>query len=163
MRADAMAQWLAQKEGSCLSRESLSCVNSQLGGVLPQWYLTLVATLPIVGVELAWLAYPDEEGEDQLEWFEFADADLLVELNLATYPGELLRQLGYVVFAFGVNNAGNCYAFSITDGDDPAVYEVWHDAAQTIEEMKVALEHQYGVTRLSTRFSSFLQMLKVDV
>ena len=112
---------------------------------------------PLSGLEVGWLAYPEENGEDSIEWVQLLDLPLLSEINLESYPGILLNPLGYFIFGYASTWAGNCFAFSPAEGNDPPVYEIWHDSAQDEKGMEKAIRDRRGVTKISESFSSFFK------
>lgn len=143
--------------GTIVDRAEIISLSNDIGGVIPDWYVDLLAKYPLTGLELGWLAYPEQCGDDQLSWVEFIDMDTLRELNTASFPGILLNPLGYLVFAYGTTWAGNCLAFHVADGDNPPIYEIWHDAASDKDEMLNSIAEFKGVTKISDQLSDFFK------
>ncbi len=145
----------ARKSGTCINKQDLELLNFKLNGLIPDWYAEAVTQLPISGIEVGWLAFPEEVDFDGIEWVTLLDAKLLSECNLDSYLGNLLRPLGYFSFGYGSSWSGNCFVFKPEEGNDPPVYEVWHDAARNSDEMLNAIENKKGVKLVSESFSSF--------
>ncbi|MDJ0595912.1 MAG: hypothetical protein QNJ72_39010 [Pleurocapsa sp. MO_226.B13] len=153
----AIEDFLSKKEekGNIIPKENLIELNGKLNDIIPNWYIEMFSKYPLAGLEVAWQAYPDEEGDDSIEWVQLLDFNLLTEINLESYPGIYLFPNGYFSFGYGSSWAGNCFVFNHAESDDPAVYEVWCDAAQSISEMKVAFKEGTGVKKVSDSFSEF--------
>jgi hypothetical protein len=145
----------SSKFGTCMNKRDLDTLNFKLNGLIPDWFTEAVTQLPVSGIEVGWLAFPDVEEFDGIEWVTVLDARLLSECNLDSYLGNLLRPLGYFSFGYGSSWSGNCFAFNPEEGEDPPVYEVWHDAAGNSNEMRKAIENKEGVKMVSKSFSSF--------
>ncbi len=145
----------SRKSGTRINKKILESLNSKLNGLIPDWYTEAVTQLPVSGIEVGWLAFPDEKEFDGVEWVTILDANLLSECNLRSYLGNLLRPIGYFSFGYGSSWAGNCFAFNPEEGNDPPVYEIWHDAASNSNEMIKAIENKKGVKIVSTSFSNF--------
>ena len=134
------------QNGSCMSHKELLSVNSAINNVMPNWYIDFASSVPISGIEIDWQAYEPEEDFDGIETIQIVDEAMLKELNIDCYPGCYLNQMGYFVFGYGATNAGNCFAFHNDSKVDPGIYEVWHDAAHSIKELKEAFKDKKGVT-----------------
>ena len=132
----------------------MATLRAALGGKIPDWYVSLLSKLPISGIEVGWQAFPPEEDFDGIEWLEILDAPLIKEINLDGYPGQILFELGYFCFGYGSTWAGNCFAVNCQE-EDPAVYEVWHDAARDKQKMEKAIEELSGVKMVARSFSEF--------
>lgn len=139
--------------GKVLERDDLEALNSKLDRLIPEWYIDIVTTMPLSGLNIGWQAFPPEDDFDGVEEITLLDTSLLNECNLESYPGKHLLKIGYFSFGYGSNWAGNCFAFNPMDGSNPPVYEVWHDAAQNPEEMLAAIKERNGVSLVATKFS----------
>lgn len=148
--------------GSIVDSAEMTLLSDDIGGIIPDWYIELLAKYPLTGLELGWLAYPEECGDDQLSWVEFSDINTLRELNTVSFPGVLLNPLGYFVFAYGATYAGNCLAFNVADGDNPPIYEIWHDVASNKDEMLKSIAQLKGVTKISVCLSDFFKNAVVE-
>ena len=141
--------------GKILSEKELESLNKKLNGLIPNWFIEVITETPLAGLEVGWQAFPPEEDYDGVEWVTLLDAELLSECNIDSYPGSFLWPLGYFTFGYGAAWAGNCFAFNPQEGEDPAVYEVWHDTARNTDEMIKAFKENKGVKKVSESFSGF--------
>lgn len=139
--------------GVIQNSEAISDLKREIGPVFLAGYASLLQSLPLAGAELLLQLYPQEDDFDGTEEICFADVPLLLELNKECYPGIYLNPNNFFVFAYGGSGAGNCFAFNVMDQSDPAVYEVWHDAAHSVEGMAKALNELTGVNRVASHFS----------
>ena len=157
MHIESVLNYLSRsnKTGASITIEEIKSLNEKLNGLIPVWYQEILERSLIVGVELGCKTLPPEEGFDGIEEVTILDKNLLRECNLESYPGKLLWPLGYFTFGYGSTWAGNCFVFNPEEGEDPPVYEVWHDAGRNIEELKVAFKDKRGVKLVSKSFSSF--------
>ena len=59
-------------------------------------------------------------------WVEVADADGILSESLEFYPGLAILPVGYVNFGGG-DGSGDPYFICVHEGEDPPLYEVYHD------------------------------------
>lgn len=141
--------------GEKLERDELDKLNAELLGVIPNWYVDLISNNPLSGMEIGWQSSQPEDDYDGIEWIQILDIPLLKEINSEGRPGEFLSKLGYFIFGYGSAWGGNAFAFS-SSAEDNKIYEVWHDTAQNIDEMVVAIEELKGVAVVAKSFSKLL-------
>ncbi len=140
-------------EGALQDRAELLVLNERLDGLIPSWYIDLLATIPIAGLHLGWQAFPPNDDFNGIEEITMLDLPLLAECNLESFPGVHLWVNGYFTFGYGASWAGNCFIFKPDEGPNPPVYEVWHDAAHDPQAMLVAIEEKAGVRLVANSFS----------
>lgn len=95
--------------------------------VYPAWLLSLLAGVPLCGLELGWQTCDPEPDFDGIEWVEVSDADRILWESLEGYPGLAILPAGYVNFGGDVGGGGDPYFIPINEGEDPPVYQVYHD------------------------------------
>ena len=110
-------------------------LNADLGGIIPEWYVTVMTTLPLAGLELGRQSYEPEPGDDGLFWLDWMDIDGTRGEMLEAHPGIPLLQAGYLCVAGCSHGTGNQYFIPTTEGDDPPFYNVYHDVGEEAEEI----------------------------
>lgn len=155
MIKESVSNFLEKSEevGRVLVRADLDALNQKLDGLIPDWFIEIVTTLPVSGVNIRWQAFPPDDDFDGIEEITLLDTSLLNECNLESYPGKYLWINGYFTFGYGANWAGNCFAFNPDEGSNPPIYEIWHDAAHDPEGMLVAIKEKKGVRIVVSKFS----------
>jgi hypothetical protein len=94
--------------------------------VYPAWLLNLLSTLPLCNLRLGWQAFDPEPGFDGISWVEVSDAEGILSESLELYPGLAICSAGYVNFG-GSDGTGDPYFLCAHQGEDPPLYEVYHD------------------------------------
>ncbi len=147
--------------GEVCDREALRALNERADGAIPAWYIDLLATFPLAGLELGWQSFDPEPDFDGMTWIVIADVHMLEAIMLDAYPGMYLYGHGYLPFAYGSLNAGNVFVLETASGDPP-IYEVWHDISQDPNVLVQAIKSGEPGTRVIDRaLSSFLRSAPV--
>jgi hypothetical protein len=94
--------------------------------VYPVWLLDLLSAVPLCGLRLGWRAFPPKPDWDGVLWVEVSDAASILAESLELYPGIGILPAGYVNFGGG-DGSGDPYFVCAHEGDDPPLYEVYHD------------------------------------
>lgn len=97
----------------------------------PAWLLDLLSSVPLCGLELGWEAYEPAPDFDGVLWVEVSDAAGILSESLELYPGIAILQAGYINFAGGAGS-GDPYFLDARAGDDPPLYEVYHDVVSEV-------------------------------
>lgn len=122
--------------GKVIDRIEIEEVNAKLNGLIPDWFINIMTTYPISGIELAYQAYPPELDYDGLLWLELLNSqDIYSETN-ECYPGVAIQELGYFCIGGDSSGGGNPYFISTTQGDNPPVFQVYHDVSDNPEEIE---------------------------
>ena len=121
------------KRGRLLTNAELQTLQQKLGGVYPVWLSDLLTSAPLCGLELGWQAYPPEGDFDGIQWLEWADAAGVVSESVDCYPGAVILPSGYVNVASCSGGSGDPYFVCIHDGQDPPLYQVFHDVSDQPE------------------------------
>jgi hypothetical protein len=103
--------------------------------VYPSWLLDLLSVVPLCGLELGWHAFDPEPDFDGVEWVRVSDADGILWESLEGYPGLGILPAGYVNFAGDAGGGGDPYFVPVHEGDDPPLYQVYHDVGSESEEI----------------------------
>ncbi len=65
-RAGSVAQ-----VGSRAAPEEMIALNQECGGIIPGWYIELVTTYPLCGLELGWQSSAPDEDDDGVSWMNW--------------------------------------------------------------------------------------------
>ena len=109
-------------------------INKELGGVIPTWYIELVTTIPLAGLEIGWQEPGHEQPDDTIYWAEWFDAQNARLEALELHPGKSILSHGYLCVADG-NGTGDQYFISLRDGEDPPLYQIDHETDEDAEEI----------------------------
>jgi hypothetical protein len=109
-------------------------LNSELAGIIPTWYTELITTVPLVGLEFGWRSSEPEQDDDLL-WLWWMDAGNVRCEMLEAYPGIPLLRVGYLCVAGCSHGTGDQYFIPTTEGDDPPLYNIYHDIGGEAEDI----------------------------
>jgi hypothetical protein len=127
-RAGSVAQ-----AGSRAAPEEMMALNQECGGIIPGWYIELVTTYPLCGLELGWQSSAPDEDDDGVSWMHWSDPAGMRREMLEYYPGVAIHGRGYINVAGCSHGTGDPYFIRARDGDDPAVIQVAHDVSDDPE------------------------------
>ncbi len=155
--AEALAARAASAgiRGRTLTAEDRQRVAAALP-VYPTWLLDLLSAVPLCGLRLGWQAYDPEPGFDGVLWVEVSDAGGILSESLDLYPGVGIVPAGYVNFGGG-DGSGDPYFVCAHLGDDPPLYEVYHDVGT---EAEVILAE--GRKLVSPKLSEFFRVALLE-
>lgn len=118
--------------GRTESRDAIDEFNAECGGIIPDWYCNVLTTHPICGVELEW---PDPNDDGEFVGVEWMDIRNMRSEMLECYPGLAIRPNGYICIAGCTLGSGDQYYICGSDGDDPPVYQIYHDVSDVADEI----------------------------
>ena len=110
-------------------------LNADLGGIIPDWYITLMTSVPLSGMEFGRQAFEPEPGDDGVLWLWWMDANSIRSEMLEAYPGIPLLQAAYLCVAGCSHGTGDQYFIPTTEGDNPPLYSIYHDVGEEAEEI----------------------------
>ncbi len=110
-------------------------LNADLSGVIPAWYITLITTVPLTGLEFGRQASEPEPGDDGVLWLEWMGIENIRSEMLEAYPGIPLLQAAYLCVAGCSHGTGDQYFIPTAEGDDPPLYNIYHDVGEEAEEI----------------------------
>lgn len=132
-------------------------LNSELGGIIPAWYIELMTTVPLARLELGWQAFEPEPDDDGLLWLWWMDADSVRSEMLEAYPGIPLLRVGYLCVAGCSHGSGDQYFIPTDQGDDPPLYRIDHEAGDEADEILAN-----GRETVATSLSEFFRAAQVE-
>ena len=64
-RANEFVKWASDhgQKGRKANSDSLNELNQQMGGRIPDWYIELLTTIPICGLEVQWETVDGADGQ----------------------------------------------------------------------------------------------------
>ncbi len=115
--------------GTMSAASSWEQLNSELGGVIPSWYVELVTTIPLCNLEFGWQECEPEGNYDGVAWLQWLDVQEL-RGTLLNYPiaSSLLKQ-SYLCVAHCSHGSDDEYFLPIDQGNNPPLYQVDHEEA----------------------------------
>jgi len=119
-------------------------------GRIPLWYVELITTVPICGLELGWQAQEPVGDYDGVEWMEWSDPRNMRSESIDCYPGLAILEHGYVNVASDLSGGGDPYFIAAGKSQDPPLYQVYHDVSD--EAKAILAEGRNLVTRSLSGF-----------
>ena len=110
-------------------------LSSDLGGIIPEWYIELTTSVPLVGLEIGWQSSEPEQDDDGLAWLYWMGADDTRSEALEAYPGIAVVRRGYICVASCLHRTGDQYFIPTNQGDDPPLYNTYHDVGDSADEI----------------------------
>src|SRR5688572_2987753 len=112
--------------GTLAAADDLDRLGGDLGAHLPDWYRDLLATVPLIGLELG-VDAPESSEDDDVSWLLWLGPDAIHTESLELYPGTAVLPRGYVCVAGCAHGSGDQYFLNTTAGDDPPLVQIYHD------------------------------------
>ena len=134
------------QEGFCEAAAEWHTLNADLGGVIPDWYMTLMASVPLAGLGLG-----GTENYGGTEWF---DTSTIRFEATQLHPGMFILERGYFCVAGG-NGTGDQLFISAHDGEDPPLYQISHETGGDADNI-LANGREIVASSLSSFFSARL-------
>ena len=140
----------ADHSGKIVSPGEMQELQSQLTVPLPNWYGELLLRYPLAGAHLEYPRWDPEDGYDGYEPLQLATTKNVYNETEQCYPGLAIRELGYVCLAIDLTGGGDPYFIKVTEGDNPPVYQVYHD----VSDVGIVIE-QKGMVRIADSLAEF--------
>lgn len=119
-------------EGVVIDSKQWHSLNSKMGQIIPEWLIDLFTTYPL---SYAILEITDEDDEEMEYALEFVCPESMENESIEAYPGCAILELGYICIAEDPTGGGDPYFISISEGDNPPVYQIYHDVGDVGEEI----------------------------
>jgi hypothetical protein len=137
------------QSGRQADSDDLDRLARALGAYLPDWYRSLLATVPLIGLELGVVA-SGLEVDDEISWLEWLDPGSIHAESLDLYPGIAVLEYGYLCVGRCAHGTGDQYFLKTSASDDPPLVQIAHDAGANPD-----LILQNGVMEIATTLSGF--------
>jgi hypothetical protein len=115
--------------GATVERDDMDRLVADTGGRMPRWLADLFVSTPLSGLELGWQAYQPRADFDGVMRLKLSDARNIRSESLECYPGRAILDRGFINIASCTEGSGDPYFISADEGDDPPVYQVYHDVS----------------------------------
>jgi hypothetical protein len=129
--------------------DDLDRLGRALGAHLPDWYRDLLATVPLIGLELG-VVTPDASDDDDISWLLWLGPDAISTESLELYPGSAVLRHGYLCVGGCAHGSGDQYFLDTGAGDDPPLVQIYHDLGTEAERILAD-----GVVKVAPRLSAF--------
>lgn len=137
----------------CIGRladiDALTALNAEMGHRIPEWMISLITTVPLCGLEVDWRA---NDLDGAIEW---ADTNGIRSESIECYPGLAILERGFVNIGCDPYGSGDSYFIPTDRGDDPPVFQVYHDVSDQADEIL-----SNGLFEVSPRLSDLFRMAK---
>ncbi len=139
----------AGRRGSLGDLAALVTLNAEMGHRIPEWLISLITTVPLCGLEVAWQA---NDLDGSIEW---ADANGIRSESVDCYPGFAILERGFANIGCDPYGSGDSYFIPTDRGDDPPVFQVYHDISDQADEIL-----SRGLFEVSPRLSDLFRSAK---
>lgn len=137
-------------EGLIVSKEKWDATNAVMDGKIPKWFIELFTKYPL---SHAIMEIQDKENEDMEYVLEFVSPQWMESESIEAYPGCALLEHGYICIAADPTGGGDPYFINTLEGDNPAVYQIYHDVSDVGKEI---LAH--GRQKVADSFSELFEL-----
>src|SRR5262245_43511363 len=122
-------------QGTTADAQVLADLDRETHAGVPPWYVELLTTVPLCGLELGWPGYPPGEDEPGTAWMQWSSAVDMRTESLNRHPGLDIQGHGYLNVALDIDGNGDPYFMPVREGDDPPVYRVYDEAGWGPEQI----------------------------
>jgi hypothetical protein len=148
----AVERYLARSidTGRRVSHAEIKELQARLTVPLPDWYVELLLTYPLAGL---FLDYPLYEAEGEYDGFfsiEIANLQNIYSETEECHPGLAIKELGYACLAIDPTGGGDPYFMRVVEGDNPSVYQVYHDGGDVGTEIEAG-----GMVKIADSLAEF--------
>ena len=105
-------------------------LDERIKSVIPEWLKTMLIKYKIANLLIDTRDIDGEEISVQFNSFE-----LIQDAGLEAYPGLAILELGYLGIAEDPTGSGDPYFISLKEGNNPPVYQIYHDVSDVGEEI----------------------------
>ncbi|MBC7817669.1 MAG: hypothetical protein IAG10_12315 [Planctomycetaceae bacterium] len=117
------------QSGTCADAAELAALNSEMSERMPEWYVALLVSVPLCGLEVTWHS---EEADGAIEW---CDVKGIRSESLVCYLGIAILERGFINVGSDPYGSGDSYFMPTDQGDDPPVFQVYHDVSDQADEI----------------------------
>jgi hypothetical protein len=135
--------------GRLADLDALVALNAEMGHRMPKWLISLITTVPLCGLEVDWQV---DDLDGSIEW---ADAKGIRSESIECYPGLAILERGFVNIGCDPCGSGDSYFIPTDRGDDPPVFQVYHDVSDQADEIL-----SRGLFKVSPRLSDLFRSAK---
>jgi hypothetical protein len=147
----------ATDTGRRVSHTEIKELQARLTIPLPDWYVELLSTYPLAGLDLDFPLYEAEGDEDGYFPIEIATPQNIISETEECYPGLAIRELGYACLAIDPTGGGDPYFIKVAEGDNPPVYQVYHDVSDVGTEIEAM-----GMVKIADSLAEFFDKSRAN-
>lgn len=122
-------------KGKKAKHADMKWLQQEIENRLPQWYQDLLTSVPICDLELGWQAYEPDEEDDGIWWMIWSCPHEMKIESVDLYPGLAILERGFINVALDAMGRGDPYFIPTDQGDNPPLYQVYHDISYKAEEI----------------------------
>lgn len=137
-------------QGKKVSSDEIKELQSRLELRLPEWYLELMSKYPLAGLDLDYPLNEAEADDDGYRPIKMATTTDIYSESVECYPGLAMTELGYACLAIDPTGSGDPYFLKVAGGDNPPVYQVYHDVSDIGTEIEAK-----GMVKIANSLSEF--------
>jgi hypothetical protein len=136
----AAAQDLVQRaesvgiRGRVADPAAMEAAQKSLGGMIPDWYVELLTTVPLCRLEIGWEKYLSAHEPYGVELIRWSGPSELGDDPETCPPAIRNFRNGSICVGTYVNGT-EPYVMPVTEGDDPPIYQVYHDTSSGRDEV----------------------------
>ena len=134
--------------------DDLDRLGRDLGAHLPDWYRDLLATVPLIGLELG-IVVPESSEGDEISWLLWLEPDSICTESLELHPGTAVLRRGYLCVGGCAHGSGDQYFLNTRASDDPPLIQIYHDI-----EINADLILADGMVEIAPTLSGFFAEAK---
>ena len=140
----------SDRHGRTADTSSLSALNIEMGGRIPEWYQSLLTTVPLCGLEIDWRT---EDLDVRISW---NDVNGIRSESVECYPGLAILDRGFINVGSDPIGNGDPYFIPTDQGDDPPVFLVYHDVSDQADEILAN-----GLVQIVPRLSALFRQASI--
>lgn len=141
--------------GDKWSEKEIENVEKKLKITLPLWYKKLLASFPIREMDIGTQLYEPDDDFDGVEYVTFSGINVVECLDAV--PGCEIFERGYICIGIDISGSGDPFFISLNEGDNPPVYQVYHDVGEDADEIL-----KEGKVLVSNSLSDFFKHAIID-
>ncbi|HVU95663.1 MAG TPA: SMI1/KNR4 family protein [Puia sp.] len=140
----------ANHTGKTVSSADINELQSKLTVPLPEWYVEIMSAYPLAGLSLNYPLYEAKGDDDGYCRIKIATVKDIYSESVECYPGLAITELGYAFLAIDPTGGGDSYFMKVAEGDNPSVYQVYHDVSDIGTEIEAM-----GMVKIANSLSEF--------
>lgn len=120
--------------GRTATKEEIEQLKNKFGDKIPNWYVQLIAEVPLIHMEIGWQAFEPEDDYDGIAYVEMYQPSHMIDESFEAYPGIPILERGYVCIGGDPTGSGDPYFIHFHDENSP-VYQIYHDFGDNPDEI----------------------------
>jgi hypothetical protein len=134
-------------EGKNVPVHELIELNNKLTNPIPEWFIEMYSKFPLSGSMLDFDGYVT---------IELATLQNIYDEMEMCYPGIAIKDLGYFCIGIQAASSGDHYFTTSKLGDNPPVFQVYHDVSDEGAEIE-----KHGMEQIAESLSDFFTKARI--